>query len=233
MRPRRSRRTPRSSGSTGSSQARPRSRRRARRGARGPPFATQSPASFASQTRSWSWTAIAAARSETSTRSPWPVSRARTSAARTPVASRKPAVRSAIGIPPARTGTSSPGDACAVRSPARACATRSYAGASASGPEAPKELTRPTTSAGWAAWTSSQASPNRAARSRGKLCRTMSRCARSRDARLEPVCGLEVDDDRALPAVQRDEVAPDTGSDRHHVAVSVTAGRLHFHDVGA
>ena len=51
-------------------------------------------------------------------------------------------------------------------------------------------------------------------------------------ARLEPVCGLEVDDDRALPAVQRDEVAPDTGSDRHHVAVTVTAGRLHFDDVG-
>ena len=36
----------------------------------------------------------------------------------------------------------------------------------------------------------------------------------------------------ALPAVQRDEVAPDTWSDRHHVAVPVTAGRLHLHDVG-
>ena len=42
-----------------------------------------------------------------------------------PVASRKPAVRSAIGIPPARTGTVSPGEACAVSSPARAWATRS------------------------------------------------------------------------------------------------------------
>ncbi len=51
-------------------------------------------------------------------------------------------------------------------------------------------------------------------------------------ARLEPVRGLEVDDDRALPAVQRDEVAPDSRSDRHHVAVSVTAGRLDLHDIG-
>ena len=51
-------------------------------------------------------------------------------------------------------------------------------------------------------------------------------------ARLEPVRGLEVDDDRALPAVQRDEVAPDSGSDRQHVAVPVAAGRLGLHDVG-
>ncbi len=51
-------------------------------------------------------------------------------------------------------------------------------------------------------------------------------------ARLEPVRGLEVDDDGALPAVQRDEVAPDSGSDRQHVAVPVAAGRLGLHDIG-
>ena len=144
------------------------------------------PASPSSQTRSWSWTAIAAARSDTSTSSPSPVSRARTSAARTPVASRKPAVRSAIGMPPARTGTASPRAAWAVSKPARACAIRSYAGASASGPDVPNELMRPTTSAGHAARTSSQSSPNRCARSRGKLCSTTSARRRSRPLAASP-----------------------------------------------
>ena len=143
-------------------------------------------------------------------------------------------MRSAIGMPPARTGTSSPGDACAVSRPARACATRSYAGASASGPAGPKELTRPTTSAGWAAWTSSQPSPNRdGTLAREVVQRRCPRCRSSARARREPLRGLEIDDDRALPAVQRDEVAPDPGRDRHDVAVPVAGRRLDLDHVGA
>ena len=164
-----------------------------------------------------------------------PVSRARTSAASTPVASRKPAVRSAIGMPPARTGTVSPRDACAVSSPARACATRSYAGAPASGPDVPNELTRPTTSARCAACTvvPVEPEPPRPARA-GSCAATTSACragaVHSSDA---PRRVLRSSDDRALAAVQRDEVAPDAGRDRHHVPVAVARGRLDLDDVGA
>ena len=79
-----------------------------------------------------------------------------------------------MGMPPARTGTRSPGDTGAGSSPARACATRSYAGASARGPVLPNELTTPTTAAGCAACTASQSSPNRFARSGRKLWRSTS-----------------------------------------------------------
>ncbi len=52
-------------------------------------------------------------------------------------------------------------------------------------------------------------------------------------ARREPLGALEVDDDRALAAVQRHEVAADAGRDRHHVSVAVAGGRLDLDDVGA
>ncbi len=52
-------------------------------------------------------------------------------------------------------------------------------------------------------------------------------------ARLQPVGRLEVGDDGALPAVQRDEVAADAGRDGHDVAVAVPGGRLDLDDVGA
>ena len=52
-------------------------------------------------------------------------------------------------------------------------------------------------------------------------------------ARREPLAGLQVDDDGALPAVQRDEVAADTRCRRQHVPVAVAGRRLDLHDLGA
>ena len=49
----------------------------------------------------------------------------------------------------------------------------------------------------------------------------------------QSLVGLEVDDDRALPAVQRHEVAADLGPDRHHVPVAVPVRRLDLDDVRA
>ena len=186
MRPRRSRPPPRSSGSTGSSRFRPRSRPRVPRAERGRragrrlpprPRARRDPAAGRpAQRRGARRPRARPDRSRVPARAP----------ARTPLASRKPAVRSAIGIPPARTGTASPGDACAVSSPARACATRSYAGVSASGPEVPNEVTRPTTTRGDAVETCDQSSSNRSARSLAKLCSTISALRRSRELVSSP-----------------------------------------------
>ena len=52
-------------------------------------------------------------------------------------------------------------------------------------------------------------------------------------ARRAPVLVLEIDDDGALPSVQRNEVPPDPRRDRHHVAIAVPARRLDLDDVGA
>ena len=61
----------------------------------------------------------------------------------------------------------------------------------------------------------------------------MSADASEAGARREPLVGLQVDDDGALPAVQRDEVAAEPGRDRQHVAVAVAGRRLDLHDLGA
>ena len=49
----------------------------------------------------------------------------------------------------------------------------------------------------------------------------------------EPLAGLQVDDDRALPAIQRDEVAANARCRRQHVPVAVAGRRLDLHDLGA
>ena len=136
-------------------------------------------------------------------------------------------------MPPARTGTASPRAACAVSKPARACAIRSYAGASASGPDVPNELMRPTTSAGHAAWTSSQSSPNRLRALAREVVQHDVSPSKEPSARREPVVALEVEHDRALAPVQRHEVAPDLRRDRHDVPIAVAPGRLDLDDVRA
>ena len=81
--------------------------------------------------------------------------------------------------------------------------------------------------------TASHSSPKRSRPLAGKLWRTTSAEPSEPGARRAPVLRLEVDDDRALPAVERDEVAADAGRDRHHVPVAVAGRRLDLDDVGA
>ena len=73
-----------------------------------------------------------------------------------------------------------------------------------------------------------EAPPSRArtprARAGGELWTTTSAVATSRARLARPVVRLEVEDDRPLAAVERDEVAADAGRDRHHVPVGVAAG---------
>ncbi len=45
--------------------------------------------------------------------------------------------------------------------------------------------------------------------------------------------GLEIEHDRSLAAVERDEEAADAGRDRHHLAVRITVGRLYLDHLGA
>ena len=65
------------------------------------------------------------------------------------------------------------------------------------------------------------------------MCTTTSAVATSLRQRARPVVRLEVEDDRPLAAVERDEVAADPGCDGHHLPVGVAARRLDLDHLGA
>ena len=75
------------------------------------------------------------------------------------MAASRPAVKSAMAMPPARRGISSPGRASASSSPEQACATRSNAVSSASGPSLPSAETTHHAARGLTARTLSRSSP--------------------------------------------------------------------------
>ena len=117
--------------------------------------------------------------------------------------------------------------------PERACATRSYAGASASGPASPNEVTTSDDERGMRRVQRLPAEPEpRRALARGVVERDVGSC-RAAASSSRPLARLQVDDDRALAAVERHEVAPDTRRDRQDVAVAVPGWWLDLDHVRA
>ncbi len=142
-------------------------------------------------------------------------------------------MRSASGIPPARTGTVSPGPACAVSKPGASLRDEVVGGRARERARAPERRHDPDHERRLHHVNALPVESERHGPGRGVVV-DHDVCAREeRGAPLAPFLGLEVEDDRPLAAVQRDEVAPEARGDRHDVAIAVARRRLDLDHLGA